>query len=344
MRRAAAVLLSSLLAACASLQDEATYRNPLTTAEFADPAVLRAPDGWYYAYATQGAPAGRMLNIQVARSADLVRWEHLGDALPDKPRWSAAKQWFWAPHVLYDAQLERYFMYYSAEPDTGTGKCLAVATSRTPQGPYADSGAPLLCGSGIENIDPMAFDDPQTGRRLLYWGSGKAPLRARELAPDRLRFLPGSAPTHVLHPDAGRDYNSLIEAPWVVYRRGSYYLFYSGDLCCGARAHYAVLVARSGSAMGPFERFGAAILERSDAWYAPGHPAVAHDDAGGDWLIYHAVDAHDATRSGRHAGQGAPRVLMMDRIEWGDGWPRLATGRPATTPQPGPYLKGAIQR
>ncbi len=327
MRRAAASLLFSLLAACASLQD-ATYENPLTAAEFADPAVLRAPDGWYYAYATQGAPHGRMLNIQVARSADLVRWEHLGDALPEKPRWGSAKQWFWAPHVLHDAALGTYFLYYSAEPDGGTGKCLAVATSRTPRGPFTDSGAPLLCGSGIEHIDPMAFDDPRSGKRLLYWGSGRLPIRVRELAPSRTAFAPGSEALDLLTPDA-RPYRTLIEAAWITHRDGWYYLFYSGDRCCTATPRYAVLVARSRSALGPFEEAARPVVERSEVWLAPGHCALAEDDAQVQWMLYHAIDA----RRGGNA-----RVLLLDRLDYVDGWPALRgpSSVPVAAPTAGP--------
>jgi arabinan endo-1,5-alpha-L-arabinosidase len=31
----------------------------------------------------------------------------------------------------------------------------------------------------------------------------------------------------------------LVEGAWVTYRAPHYYLFYSGDNCCGPRAHYA---------------------------------------------------------------------------------------------------------
>lgn len=346
MRPAAVSCLAIILAACTTLPEPTRYSNPLLGHEFADPAIVRAPEGVFYAYASQGAPGGRTFNIQVARSADLVAWEVLGDALPQKPAWGRTKQWFWAPHVLYDAQRRLYFMYYSAEPDLDDGKCLAVATSVRPDGPFADAGTPLACGPGIEHIDPMAFDDPQTGRRLLYWGSGRKPLKVQELAEDRLRFLPGSAPADILHPDPARNYSALIEAPWIVHRDGMYYLFYSGGLCCGPRARYAVLVARAASATGPFEQLPAAILERNDAWLAPGHPAIAQDDAGEDWLVYHAVDAPAAARSGRHAGQGAPRVLMMDRLTWRDGWPRIDSGAPSSAPRDAPrvYRSGATQR
>ena len=112
--------------------------------DFPDPALLRTAEGWFHAYATQGTAGNDMLNIQAARSRDLVHWELLGDALPQKPVWASRKQAFWAPHVVYDAQRSRYVMYYSAEPDAASGKCLAVAVSSVPQGPFADAGGPLL--------------------------------------------------------------------------------------------------------------------------------------------------------------------------------------------------------
>src|SRR4051794_13465954 len=61
------------------------YINPVLDADFPDPAVIQASDGYYYAYATQTLLNGRWINIQVARSADLIHWDHLGDALPEKP-------------------------------------------------------------------------------------------------------------------------------------------------------------------------------------------------------------------------------------------------------------------
>src|SRR6478672_6429581 len=72
-------------AAAARAPAEGLYTNPVLDADFPDPAVILAPDGYYYAYATQTLREGHWINIQVARSADLVHWDHLGDALPEKP-------------------------------------------------------------------------------------------------------------------------------------------------------------------------------------------------------------------------------------------------------------------
>jgi arabinan endo-1,5-alpha-L-arabinosidase len=331
LARALPACLAIALSSCASIPGpERSYQNPVIDRDFPDPAVLRAPHGWFYVYATQGEDAGRMLNIQVARSRDLVRWERLGDALAAKPQWGASKQHFWAPHVIYDAAGKTYYMYYSAEPDSSGGKCLAVATSSAPEGPFVDSGRPLLCGEGIEHIDPMAFDDPQTGKHLLYWGSGSLPIKVQELAPDRLRFLPGSTPRGIVFPDPAAQYRSLIEGAWITFRQGTYFLYYSGDRCCTKEPRYAVMVARSDNAMGPFETLSAPILERGAHWLAPGHNSVVADDAGEDWMLYHAFRAESAA--------GRARVMLLDRIEYRDGWPRVTGGEPSSSPRAAPAI------
>ena len=180
----ARVWLVGLLAACAGPQAHARSAGAEVAAidaDFPDPAVTRASDGYYYAYATQSVRQTGTINIQAARSRNLVAWQQLGNALPAKPRWASRTQEFWAPHVT--AHDGRYFLYYSAKPDAALddpkrGLCLAVATAMRPEGPFADMGHPLVCGEGFVNIDPMAFDDPATGRRLLYWGSGFGPIKS----------------------------------------------------------------------------------------------------------------------------------------------------------------------
>ena len=151
-----------------------TYLNPILDEDFPDPAIILAPDGFYYAFATQTLRDDQWINIQVARSRDLVHWEHLGDALPDKPSWARETQDFWAPYVVREGN--RYLMYYSATPDAcdvpERGHCLAVATATSPAGPFTDMGMPLLLGMGFEYIDPMVFKDASSGKCFLYWGSG----------------------------------------------------------------------------------------------------------------------------------------------------------------------------
>ena len=328
-----AMVAFALVSGCATQPSveppQEAHANPVIDADFPDPAVIKAPDGYYYAYATQTERDGKWLNLQIARSRDLVRWDHLGDALPSKPSWASKTQDFWAPDVIRDGS--RYIMYYSAKPDTADerhGLCLAVATSDRPEGPFTDMGKPLQCAEGFVNIDPMAFDDPATGKRLLYWGSGFKPIKVQEIGPDRMSFAAGSKPKDIVWPDPVKDaFPVLVEGAWVVLHDGYYYLFYSGDNCCGAKANYAVMVARSRSATGPFETLEKArgppesiILGQFGRWTAPGHNSVIKDDRGQDWILYHAVDA-GRPRSKPGDDVNTRRVMLIDRIEWRDGWP-----------------------
>ncbi|HEX9931959.1 MAG TPA: glycoside hydrolase family 43 protein [Allosphingosinicella sp.] len=349
MKTAALALALLLVSGCAAPSAErsaaaASYSNPVLDADFPDPAVLRAPDGFYYAYATQTTRGGTTFNIQVARSRDLVAWEHLGDGLPAKPSWAARTQDFWAPDVaLHNG---RYYLYYSAKPDAALtdqtrGLCLAVATADRPEGPFTDIGRPLQCGPSFVNIDPFSFDDPETGRRLLYWGSGFGPIKVQELAEDRISFAAGSAPVDLVAVDSTDDpanYRRLVEGAWVIRRGGYYYLFFSGDNCCGPNIHYAALVARSRSATGPFEMIPerrGVILERTARWIGPGHNSVVRDAAGTDWIVYHAVDAR-RPRTLPTDEVNTRRVMLIDRLVWEDGWPRAAGPSEGSQPAPRP--------
>ena len=340
-----------------------SYANPVLDADFPDPTVIRAPDGSYYGYATQAKRGGIWINLQLARSKDLIHWRYIGDALPVKPAWASQTQDFWAPHVSREGK--GYILYFSAKPDTSDerhGLCLGVATAASPNGPFRDIGHPLQCGTGFVNIDPMEYYDPATGKHLLYWGSGFEPIKVQELAPDMLSFAPGSAPKNLVSPTPGRSafpvliaagaaarnrnstarssFPVLIEGSWVIRHGAYYYLFYSGDNCCGPKANYAVMVARSKSATGPFETLEqvtgkphSIILEKRGNWIAPGHNSIVTDRSGRDWIVYHAVDSR-RPRENLTDELNTRRVMLIDPIGWKAGWPII--DGPSSGPRWGP--------
>jgi arabinan endo-1,5-alpha-L-arabinosidase len=328
--------------ATGSLEQDTTsngYTNPVLNKNFPDPTVIKAHDGYYYVYGTNTSINGRTVNMQVAKSGDLVNWEHVGDALPNRPTW--ADRDFWAPHVLYDSANQTYYLYYSGESTSDAiGKCLGVATSKSPTGPFTDKGQPLLCGESFVNIDPMAYDDPATGKKLLYWGSGHEAIKVRELADDRKSFKEGSTTIELVQTIADEspdNYQRLVEGAWIVYRDGYYYMFYSGDNCCGDQAHYAVMVARAEQATGPFETMAEAtgsgnsvILERNRRWIAPGHNSIITDDAGQDWMAYHAIDSINRDKG---------RVMLIDKVNYEDGWPQIEKGVPSLEEEQAPVVK-----
>jgi arabinan endo-1,5-alpha-L-arabinosidase len=270
-----------------------------------------------------------------------------------KPVWANQTQDFWAPHVQYADG--KYFMYYSADPNPKTGLCLAVAVAEKPEGPFRDAGKPLKCGESFVNIDPMAFDDPVTGKRLLYWGSGFQPIKVQELAASRTEFAPNSQPTDLIAPHKTEDltdYQRLIEGAWVIYRKPYYYLFYSGDNCCGERAHYAMMVARSRTATGGFETLAQAtgkpnsvILEKNDEWLAPGHNSLIRDDAGQDWIFYHAISVRARKEAkAKNPASDAPRVMLMSKLIYKNGWAMVEGGTPQTQLRELPKVKNPPQK
>jgi len=294
--------------------------NPVINTDFPDPTIIKV-NGTYYAYATQTGTAGKMINIQVARSVNLQQWEILDDALPKKPAWASTTQDFWAPHVSYDKDLDQYVMFYSAESDEkATNKCIGVAFSKNPEGPFVDMGKPLVSGAGFVNIDPMELTDPASGKKLLYWGSGFEPIRVQELNPDYQSFRAGSSPVIVMPPGKEGNYTKLIEGAWVDVENGKYYLYYSGDNCCGAKANYAVMVARADHPLGPFKRMGevtsngkSVILEKNSQWYATGHNSIFKDENGDAWIAYHAIS--------KDTSKGQKRVMCISRVKMKNGWP-----------------------
>ena len=295
-------------------------QNPVLDMNFADPTVITGHDGKYYAYATNSGHDGKTFHIQVAVSDDLKKWDLSGDALPEKPSWASHD--FWAPHVLYDKALKKYIMFYSGEStDTLIGKCQGVAFSDSPLGPFTDKGEPLLCGEGFVNIDPMAIIDPATNKKLLYWGSGFKPIKVQELSDDWKSFKKGSTAKDLVPPGKEKDYTRLLEGAWISFHDGYYYLYYSGDNCCGDKASYAVMVARSKKSMGPFTRLGEAngtgnsvVLEKDEMWNAPGHNSIIRDKDGREWIVYHAIK-----RSQPKAG----RVMCIKPVSYQNGWPAV---------------------
>jgi arabinan endo-1,5-alpha-L-arabinosidase len=324
-----------------------TYRNPVLDRDFPDPNVIRASDGWCYAYATQGLGERPVVNIQVARSRDVVTWEYLGEALPERPPWARTTQMLWAPHVVEHDGV--FVMAYSAAPDDppyqappdDPALCLGMAVAESPGGPFADVGAPLHCGPTTSDIDPAVFHDPAGGRWYCYWGSG-GDIVVQELARDLRSFAAGSRPRLLLRgwsAEPKLPFEHGIEGPYVVERDGWYHLWYSGDRTWTYPPHYATMVARSRAPDGPFERrsdsAGHVVLHDSERWRGPGHNSVLRDDTGDDWVVYHAIDSR---RPWLFDGQ-VRRVVLIDRVEYADGWPVVGDGSPSEGERSGPVLE-----
>src|SRR5690606_25641785 len=153
----------------------------------------------------------------------------------------------WAPDLVKHEG--KYYVYYSANVnDSEIEMAIGVAVADSITGPYVDKGEPIVTGPRFTTIDPYIFKDDD-GKRYMYWGSGHEPLKVQELSNDGMSLV--GERKQVLRPDPRRDYETLIEAPWVMKRGEYYYLFYSGN----HGKNYAAMVARSTSPFGPFEKY-----------------------------------------------------------------------------------------
>ena len=342
--------------------DGSTYVNPLRGdfgESLPDPTIIRARDGYWYAYATAAAPStdpGRRHNLPIIRSADLVTWEYQGDVFDGSnfPHWLDPTQEMWAPEIDYFGG--RYLLYYTAlnSPEyEKPNRSIGVATAPTPTGPWTDAGQPIIEPRWWEpfpgersfagTIDPEVVTTPQ-GRRFIYFGGYNGGVHVNELSADGLTAV-GEA-TMI----ASRD---RYEAMYVVHRSGWYYMFVSTANCCsGPVSGYSVYVLRSRSPKGPFvDRFGHPMLgarpggtpvltQNGNSRVGTGHNAIATDLSGQDYLLYHGFDRHSPFTSGPIR---LKRQLQLDRLDWVDGWPVARGGAgPSDTHQAVPDVDTVI--
>ena len=367
--RAAAVLAaaatlvtagSSPALAAPPLVERATYRNPVSRPvadTFADPSLIRGKDGWWYAYGTsdplrEGADT-TPAQIPVLRSRDLASWSYVGDAFSagTRPAWATPTAGLWAPDIRYvDGQ---YRLYYVVTDTTTTpsenDNAIGMATAPTPAGPWTDSGAPVVAprpGTGGADdfrwtFDPSVVTDG--GHQWMFYGSYYGGVFVQQLAADGT--TPVGKPVMV-----GID--NKFEGAYAVHRGGFWYLFASTANCCaGPTTGYSVQVGRSKSIIGPYlDATGARLTDsraggtpvlnqNGNRWVGAGHNAVATDLAGQDWIVYHAIDRADPYLNGT-AGINE-RPMLLDRLDWVQGWPVVRTGRgPSSGKQTGPATDG----
>jgi arabinan endo-1,5-alpha-L-arabinosidase len=341
----------------------ATYTNPVSRGfadTFADPSVIRAKDGFWYAYGTTDPlreGEGTRHIIPMARSADLVNWTYVGDAFTEstKPAWATPDAALWAPDIRYlDGT---YYLYYVVTQTTVTpgpnDNAIGVATAPTPTGPWTDSGDPVVDprpgASGNPDdfkwtFDPAEFTDTD-GTRYLYYGSYYGGIFVTELSADGSEAV--GQPTMVA-------VDNRYEGAYVVRHGRWYYLFASEANCCaGPTTGYSVFAGRSTSPRGPFSdrdgislttsRVGGTIVvtPNGNTWVGTGHNAVATDLAGQDWLVYHAIDRRDPFLDEPFGINQRP--MLLDRLDWVDGWPTVRAGRWASEgPQPAPVTDWAV--
>ena len=273
--------------------------NPLKTCifpgDYPDPSILRDGNDFYMTHSSfTYFPA-----LLVWHSTDLLHWEPISRAVED------------GDYSIYAPDLckvnGKYYIYYP----TSKGENYVVVADN-PAGPWS---APVKLDVG--GIDPghVVAED---GQRYLYTNNGfVTPLSGDGMA---AAGRPKKVYDGWEYPAEWETEGMWLESP-KLFRRGNWYYLVSAEGgTAGPATSHMVVVARSQSALGPWENspFNPMVhtSHADEAWWSKGHGTII-DDADGNWyIVYHAY------RNGFHT---LGRSTIIESVEWtSDGWPVLA--------------------
>jgi len=300
-----------------------TFTNPVLDQDFPDPDVVKI-DNVYYVYATNAND----INIQAARSTDLVHWEVLGEALPDLPNWAVQDfGWAWAPEVFTPSEGE-YVMYFTARFAIGFDgtQCIGVATSDDPDGPFLSSDPkPFICQTDQGgSIDPSSFVDSDGQRYVLWKNDGNCCgyevwLYIQKVSDDGLTLQGESQ--KLLTVDQRWEGN-LVEAPTLWKQDGTYYLFYSANAYNDQR--YASSYAVADDIFGPYGKAEEPLLatDLAAGLVGPGGQDVATGPDGDTWILFHGW------------APGGYRRLYVAPLGWQNDMPTLELNGREPLPMP----------
>ena len=247
-----------------------TYTNPLF--DGADPGVIKVGNMWY-AYVT--------MNI-VSSSKDLKTWTP-----PQAQPLSAP--WGWAPEVYLLGG--KFYNVYSGtregEPNPGpnTSHAVFVDVANGPNGPWKRWSGPLLPWGWI---DGHIFRDDD-GKMYMYasW-PGTHGVHVWDLSPD-LKSVSGKTFCfdHISHP-IPQHTEPVTEGPYVLKRKGWYYLSASMNACCTG-TQYGLRYVVSKSPKGPWtDPTKTPLLWKNGDVVGVGHHSFGVGPNGGLFAMYHA--------------------------------------------------------
>lgn len=150
--------------------------SPKILSGYGDPAVLKTDSGYYLVATSNDAPDA----FPILYSDNLDQWQHVGFAFPEghAPEWTAAGLKvgdFWAPEIARVG--DEYWLVYTAR-DRGYVLSIGLAKSWSPDGPWRDTGRPLLTDG---RIDGHVFVD-EDGQPYLFWKEDRNGIWPRKLA------------------------------------------------------------------------------------------------------------------------------------------------------------------
>ncbi len=329
-----AIILSSIVAARAA-----------TLPPVHDPVMARGEDGRYYIFATG-------MGIDVLSSNDMTDWQReqpVFDARSQTPQWAVDSVrgyhgHTWAPDISYhDGEWK---LYYSCSTFGKNNSAIGLMTNKTldptsADFKWVDKGMVIKSHKHADNwnaIDPNLVVTPE-GERYIIFGSFWDGLQLMKLADDyqtpitqprtiarrinkklTLEDLDNVESFEIVNGDTVEAGPNAIEAPFISYHKGYYYLFVSFDFCCrGQASTYKTVYGRSRDIEGPYvdesgkpmEKGGGTLLfGPNEDFFGIGHCAVY--DIDGKWIfLSHAYDK---------AQDGRARLFIKELTLDENGW------------------------
>lgn len=297
-------------------------QNPVLPGFHADPEILysKKTDKYYIYSTTDGQPGWGGWYFTAFSSPDLKDWTYEGVILdlrsPQVP-WANGNAW--AP-AIEEKQIDgkyKYFFYYSGNPNDNSRKQIGVAVADSPTGPFKDMGQPIITDSPAghgQQIDVDVFTDPMTGTPYIYWGNGY--MAGAELNSDMVSVKKETI--KVLTPKGGslKDY-AYREAPYVFYRKGTYYFLWSVDDT--GSPNYHVAYGTSDSPLGPIKVAKDPIVTIQDPEkeiYGPAHNSVVRKPGTDEWyIVYHRINKNYLDKD---KDPGVHREVCIDRLEFNE--------------------------
>lgn len=249
--------------------------NPLIMDQFTADPTARVFEGKIYVYPSHDIPhspgKGRtnwfvMEDYHVFSSSNLTDWTDHGVILnqTNVPWLNRASFDMWAPDCA--TKDGKYYFYFP------TGGRIGVAIADKPYGPFTPEPKPI---EGVRGIDPCVLL-ARDGSAYLYYSMGR--IFAAKLKPNLVE-LDSPVLTITNLPTKG-----LLEGPFVLERKGIYYLTYPHVEKQTERLEYAT----ADNPLGPFQPAGVILDEATSGCWTVHHSIVEYQ---GQWyLFYHDKD------------------------------------------------------
>jgi len=290
-----AVLTSSCNSAKNDSSESALIKKIIFPGDYPDPSIVRDGEDFYMTHSSFTYYPG----LLVWHSTDLQNWEPISRAV------AGHDYSIFAPEITKVG--DKFYIYYP----TSAGQNFVVMADN-PAGPWSE---PVQID--VNGIDP-GLVKAEDGKLYLYTNNGNA----IELTDDGLAAAGKN--THVYDPwEFPAEWETegvWLESPKLFQRGEYFYLISAEGGTAGPATSHMVVVARSKSALGPWENMPNNPLVHTysadEEWWSKGH-ATIFDDANGNWyIVYHSYRNNYYTLG---------RTTIIESIEWTeDGWPKLA--------------------